>query len=104
MEFWWIVLLRAIIPVDALSYAIGLFSRVSLWKYSLATFIGMVPMAFIISYAGEALFLNNIKLFLSYVFVFIILFAILSYIYYREGGIGEEITGEIKEDDKNYNS
>ncbi|HEY9583603.1 MAG TPA: VTT domain-containing protein [Candidatus Paceibacterota bacterium] len=48
--FWWIVLIRMIVPVDILSYAIGLFVPISLGKYTLATLIGVIPFAFIYSY------------------------------------------------------
>lgn len=53
--FWWIVLLRMIIPVDVLSYALGLVSRVALLPYTIATIIGITPFSFIFAYGGEAL-------------------------------------------------
>jgi uncharacterized membrane protein YdjX (TVP38/TMEM64 family) len=46
-----IVFLRMILPVDLLSYALGLFVPVSLRTYTLATLIGVMPFAFIFSYA-----------------------------------------------------
>lgn len=50
--FWTILLLRMIVPVDILSYALGLFKKIS-WKvYLLATFIGIFPFAFVFSYLG----------------------------------------------------
>lgn len=49
--FWVIVVLRMSLPVDVLSYALGLFSSVSLRAYMLATFIGITPFAFIFSYS-----------------------------------------------------
>jgi uncharacterized membrane protein YdjX (TVP38/TMEM64 family) len=48
--FWSVVLLRIILPVDLLSYALGLFVRIPLRIYSLATLIGVVPFAFIFAY------------------------------------------------------
>lgn len=48
--FWSIVFLRIILPVDILSYAIGLFVRVPLRTYALATLVGVAPFAFIFSY------------------------------------------------------
>jgi len=96
MEFWWVVLLRAVVQVDILSYALGLFSRISLWKYSLATFIGMAPMAFIISYAGEALLKGEFKTFVILAVVFTILFIGLSYFYYKKGGIKANIKEEVE--------
>ena len=41
-----------VLPVDILSYALGLFTTIKTWKYILATFIGVIPFAFIFSYAG----------------------------------------------------
>lgn len=99
MEFWWVVLLRIIVQVDILSYALGLFSRIPLWKFSLATFIGMAPMAFIISYAGEALLQREFKNFVILAIVFIVLFSALSYFYYKKGGVREEIREEKEEED-----
>jgi len=49
-----VVLLRIFIPVDILSYAIGLVSSISLFRYILATAIGITPFSFIWSFAGEA--------------------------------------------------
>lgn len=50
--FWSIVFLRMVIPVDVLSYAIGLFSNISRKKYILATVIGITPFGFIFAYLG----------------------------------------------------
>ncbi len=48
--FWHIIILRMLIPVDILSYAIGLFSTIKLSTYTLATMIGITPFAFILAY------------------------------------------------------
>jgi uncharacterized membrane protein YdjX (TVP38/TMEM64 family) len=50
--FWSVVFLRMTIPVDVLSYALGLFSRISLKSYFVATLIGVTPFAFIFAYLG----------------------------------------------------
>tara|TARA_Y100000310_G_scaffold285184_1_gene308475 strand:+ start:6553 stop:7170 length:618 start_codon:yes stop_codon:yes gene_type:complete len=47
-----IVLLRMIIPIDILSYALGLFSKVKFKTYALATIIGITPFAFVFSFLG----------------------------------------------------
>lgn len=47
-----IILLRMTIPVDVLSYALGLFSKVDFKTYALATIIGITPFAFVFSYLG----------------------------------------------------
>ena len=51
--FWTIVLLRIIIPVDALSYALGLFSTIKTREYVLATVVGITPFAFVWAYFGS---------------------------------------------------
>ncbi|PLX20649.1 hypothetical protein C0584_05410 [Candidatus Parcubacteria bacterium] len=51
--FWSVVLLRFILPVDVLSYALGLFSNMSLGSYLLATIIGLTPFAIFFAYFSE---------------------------------------------------
>ncbi len=50
--FWSVVLLRMTIPVDVLSYALGLFSHMKSNTYFISTLIGVTPFAFILAYAG----------------------------------------------------
>lgn len=50
--FWNVVLLRMVLPVDILSYALGIFSTMRLSSYTLATLIGVTPFAFVFSYAA----------------------------------------------------
>jgi uncharacterized membrane protein YdjX (TVP38/TMEM64 family) len=50
--FWTVVFLRLVIPVDILSYALGLFSTMAWRPYVLATLIGVTPFGFYFSYAG----------------------------------------------------
>lgn len=50
--FWYLIFIRIIIPVDILSYALGLFTKIS-WKLFLSTtVIGVIPMIFILAYFG----------------------------------------------------
>lgn len=51
--FWSVVVLRMLVPVDLLSYALGLFSRMSASTYLAATIIGITPFAFVWAYAGS---------------------------------------------------
>ena len=53
-----------VIPVDGLSYILGLFSKMSLKSYTLATIIGLTPFAFIWAYFGGMNFYYQIILFL----------------------------------------
>ncbi len=50
--FWSVVFLRIVMPVDILSYALGLFSNISFTGFILATTIGVIPFAFIYSFLG----------------------------------------------------
>lgn len=72
--FWNIVLLRMMIPVDILSYAIGLFTSVNLKTYTLATIIGISPFAFILSYVPNMNLTNQI-----YIGIIIIIIIYLGY-------------------------
>ena len=51
--FWSIVMLRLAMPMDLLSYLLGLFTHVSLWKYAAATALGVTPPAFLLAYLGK---------------------------------------------------
>ncbi|MEY3783707.1 MAG: hypothetical protein RLZZ230_29 [Candidatus Parcubacteria bacterium] len=51
--FWTVVLLRMTVPVDILSYALGLFSTMSSKAFFFSTLIGVTPFAFIFSYTGS---------------------------------------------------
>lgn len=48
--FWTVVFFRIIFPVDILSYALGLFTKMKPKPYILASLIGISPFAFILSY------------------------------------------------------
>lgn len=82
-EFTSLVLLRLLIPVDILSYAIGLFSRISLLKYSIATIIGITPFAFIISYGVNAIFIKDTQVIILSAIAGVILFAAVLIYYLR---------------------
>lgn len=48
-----LLVLRMCVPVDVLSYAVGLFVPISRFKYFLATLLGVAPFAFVFAYASE---------------------------------------------------
>lgn len=50
--FFGIVILRMTTPVDILSYALSLLTRVDFKTYAFATIIGIIPFAFAFSYLG----------------------------------------------------
>jgi len=74
--FWTIILLRMTVPVDILSYALGLFSTVSTRTYFFATLLGVIPFAFIFAYTGslslgnQLMVLVEVSLFIFVVYLF----------------------------------
>lgn len=47
-----IILLRMVVPVDILSYTLGLFPRISWKNYTVGSVLGVVPFSFIFAYLG----------------------------------------------------
>jgi len=76
--FWSVVFLRMVVPVDVLSYGLGLFSKIDFWKYTLATFIGVVPFAVVFAYLGEVPYIYLIMLGLCF------LIGVLGLLIFRE--------------------
>jgi uncharacterized membrane protein YdjX (TVP38/TMEM64 family) len=61
--FWSVVLLRLIMPMDAISYVLGLFSDMRWRTYALATALGLTPSAFILAYIGRTPFAYDVIMF-----------------------------------------
>lgn len=51
--FMTLLILRMCVPVDVLSYAVGLLVPIKRWQYFLATLFGVSPFAFVFAYASE---------------------------------------------------
>ena len=51
--FWSVVLLRLVVPMDVISYVLGLFTEMTWPSYGLATALGLTPSAFILAYIGR---------------------------------------------------
>ncbi|MFW6282646.1 MAG: TVP38/TMEM64 family protein [Minisyncoccales bacterium] len=51
-----VVLLRIALPIDLVSYALGLFTKMKIWRFALATFVGFAPLAFVFTYFGKLSF------------------------------------------------
>jgi len=51
--FWLVAFARFVLPVDIISYAVGLFTQMRWTAYLLATLIGVVPFAYIFAYGAE---------------------------------------------------
>lgn len=70
--FWFVVFLRMILPVDILSYALGLFSKMKSREYFFATLIGITPFAFIFAYAGKLSLESQMYIFLVILGLFLV--------------------------------
>jgi len=60
----WIIFGTRLLPVfqfDIVSYASGLLN-VKLWKFAVATFFGLLPVTFILSYSGKAILFGEMWL------------------------------------------
>jgi uncharacterized membrane protein YdjX (TVP38/TMEM64 family) len=51
--FWSVVLLRLVMPMDVISYVLGLFADMTWPSYVLATALGLTPSAFMLTYIGK---------------------------------------------------
>jgi len=51
--FWSIVLVRLVLPMDVISYVLGLFTEIGWTKYAAATALGLTPSAFLLAYLGR---------------------------------------------------
>lgn len=79
--FWYVVVLRVLIPVDILSYIVGMFTRMPFWWYALATLIGVSPMAILMSYAVSfSKFIAIVSIIVLYSTIYIIRYLITTYV------------------------
>src|SRR5438094_2074764 len=51
--FWSIAVLRLVLPMDVISYVLGLFTDIGWAKYVGATALGLTPSAFVLAYVGK---------------------------------------------------
>jgi uncharacterized membrane protein YdjX (TVP38/TMEM64 family) len=51
--FWSIVLVRLVLPMDVISYVLGLFTDIGWSRYIMATALGLTPPAFLLAYLGK---------------------------------------------------
>ncbi|PIN93309.1 hypothetical protein COU54_03650 [Candidatus Pacearchaeota archaeon CG10_big_fil_rev_8_21_14_0_10_31_24] len=86
--FWTVVLLRILLPVDLLSYALGLFSNISFKKYALATIIGITPFAFIFAYIGTFPIAKQVMILIA--ILIIVILGILTFIKSKKKIIQDE--------------
>jgi uncharacterized membrane protein YdjX (TVP38/TMEM64 family) len=65
-HFLLVFALRLIVPVDLLSYALGLFSTISFLTYMLASILGILWFSFAFAYLGYAIKEGDTVLFVAY--------------------------------------
>jgi uncharacterized membrane protein YdjX (TVP38/TMEM64 family) len=51
--FWSVALLRAVMPMDVISYVLGLFTEMPWLSYLAATSLGLLPSAILLAYLGK---------------------------------------------------
>ena len=73
--FLTIVFLTMVMPYDGLAYVLGLFTKIKMRTFFLATFAGLIPFAFVFSYLGTLPVIYQVTGFL--LAVLILLFSIL---------------------------
>lgn len=73
-QFLTVVMLRMMIPVDVLSYALGLTLSMPLWKYTIATLIGVSWFSFAFAYLGDAFYTQDLQLLITLVGVSAVIF------------------------------
>jgi uncharacterized membrane protein YdjX (TVP38/TMEM64 family) len=78
-HFWFIILLRLTLPVDLVSYALGLVKNLSFSSYIAATFVGVIWFSFAFAYLGDAFFEGNIIVFVELVLASCMVFGIAWY-------------------------
>ena len=78
LNFLDILFFRFFTAPDGLSYFLGLYSKLSIWKYCVATLVGLFPIVFILTFGPEGIGSGNkIMFFFLLVAVFIIIFSYL---------------------------
>lgn len=83
--FGGIVVLRMILPVDLVSFALGLLKRLPFRTYAVASLIGILPFAFVWSYAGGRLGAGELLSFIVVVLGMAALVLVVRHLWRRRG-------------------
>ncbi len=51
--FWSVVFARLVLPMDVISYVLGLLTHIGWWEYLIATALGLMPSALLLAYLGQ---------------------------------------------------
>lgn len=87
--FWSVVMIRVISPID-ISYLMGLFSKMKISYFALATFIGLIPFTFMTAYLGTISSYYQI-VFIIAVFSLLALILIVIYLMKKIDNQGKEV-------------
>lgn len=82
-HFFFIVLLRLCLPIDLMSYALGLTKSLGFVQYSAATFVGVLWTSFSLPYLGTAILNGNMKVMLGLATVSLVIFVLGWYLLNR---------------------
>jgi len=74
-----VLILRMILPAEIVSYFFGLFSKIKLLPYMIATIIGTMPLAFLVSYVGTIPMILQIDVVL--IFLIIVMVGVIVKLY-----------------------
>jgi uncharacterized membrane protein YdjX (TVP38/TMEM64 family) len=85
-QFWFIVILRLTLPVDLVSYALGLTKSLSFTSYIAATALGVVWFSFAFAYLGDAFLNGKVYLFLEITLASLLIFAVAWYFLHSKKG------------------
>lgn len=84
------------IPYDLMSYAMGL-TPIKLWRFSIATLLGVIPTSFLLAHVGGELMMTDINELLNNTITFVMLLILplfLLFIYiYRKGYLKNVLSG-----------
>lgn len=70
--FWFVVFARIFLPLDIVSYYLGIFTKIKFRTYLLAYLIGVVPVAFFLAYVGNLTILQETIIFVISIGVIVI--------------------------------
>ena len=82
--FLFIVILRLTLPIDIVSYTLGLTKSLSFTRYIVATFIGVIWFSFAFAYMGGAIIQGDHKTFIVLAFFSLLVFGYAVYLLYSK--------------------
>lgn len=87
-QFVGIVLVRLVLPVDIMSYVIGLTSSIDVLRYTLATVIGVAWFSFAFAYLGNAFYMGDMLALIVFATLSLVIFVLGWYTLWRHRNQG----------------